>query len=109
MTNELPADPKLAVMVFVQILSEMGVHLSLVEKATDFKLESEQVIAAILRAMTGALYASCEFCRDQGGLVLPDELIRTFCGWSGVKVQSQYTHFDSDLIRHYTQWMSKQA
>jgi len=40
---------------------------------------------------------------------MPDSLIRTFCGWSGAKVQSDYTHFDPDLIQHYTQWISKQA
>lgn len=40
---------------------------------------------------------------------MPDSLIRTFCGWSGLKVQSDYTHFDPDLIQHYTQWISRQA
>jgi len=40
---------------------------------------------------------------------MPDDLIRTFCGWSSLNVQSNYTHFDPDLIQHYTQWMSKQA
>ena len=40
---------------------------------------------------------------------MPDGLIRMFFRWSGAKVQSNYTHFDPDLIRHYTQWLSKQA
>jgi integrase len=40
---------------------------------------------------------------------MPDSLIRVFCGWSSLNVQSDYTHIDSDLIHHYTQWMKKHA
>ena len=40
---------------------------------------------------------------------MPDGLIRTFCGWSSLNVQANYTHFDPDLIQHYTNWMSKQV
>jgi len=38
---------------------------------------------------------------------MPDGLVRSFCGWASLNVQSQYVHFDPSLIANYTTWLSQ--
>jgi len=38
---------------------------------------------------------------------MPDGLVRSFCGWASLNIQTTYTHFDPSLVANYSQWISQ--